>query len=210
MRAGSRVKRLAKHTTQRTGLACCGTRRFARGVCRFFLKTPATNCFFIISCPFSVLFSLSSSQVYNTPSVPVLTLILPALLARLLCVTCVWLLSSWCHAGAQSTCSNGIVGVEATSLDACCVEACGMCGGPGCNPGANSTLTSADCCATEIIDSGALCTDTGAAPCIITICELWVTYSHGISYVPGNWSFLLVLHQPEILFDVLLSKTTGL
>ncbi|CAM9402588.1 unnamed protein product [Laminaria digitata] len=43
-----------------------------------------------------------------------------------------------------------------------------MCGGVGCTPDANSTLTSADCCATEIIDSGSLCSETGAAPCIIT------------------------------------------
>lgn len=77
----------------------------------------------------------------------------------------------WCHAGAQSMCSNGLPGVEASSLDACCVAECGTCGGIGCTP-VNSTLTSADCCATEIVDSGSLCSDTGAAPCIITTCEL--------------------------------------
>lgn len=70
-------------------------------------------------------------------------------------------------AGAQSMCSNGLPGVEASSLDACCVAECGTCGGIGCTP-VNSTLTSADCCATEIVDSGSLCSDTGAAPCIIT------------------------------------------
>lgn len=81
---------------------------------------------------------------------------------------------------AGAVCSNGLEGVESTSLDVCCVEACGMCGGVGCAQagGNGSTLTEADCCATEIVDSGVLCVDTGAAPCIITTREFLLRLSH--------------------------------
>lgn len=43
-----------------------------------------------------------------------------------------------------------------------------MCGGVGCTPANTSSLTSADCCATEIVESGRFCDVTGVAPCIIT------------------------------------------
>lgn len=72
---------------------------------------------------------------------------------------------------ADAVCSNGIAGVQATSVDVCCVEACGQCGGPGCDPGNSSTLTAADCCSSEIEQSGVLCDVTGTAPCIITTGE---------------------------------------
>eukprot|EP00903_Cladosiphon_okamuranus_P006298 g6176.t1 len=69
--------------------------------------------------------------------------------------------------GAQ-TCTGGIAGVQSTSLDVCCVAECGTCGGPGCTPANTSSLTANDCCATEISDSGVLCSDTGVAPCILS------------------------------------------
>lgn len=69
---------------------------------------------------------------------------------------------------AQSTCTGGIAGVQSSSLDVCCTEACGTCGGPGCTPANTSSLTAADCCATEIVDAGVFCTDSGVAPCILS------------------------------------------
>ncbi|CAN0227801.1 unnamed protein product [Scytosiphon promiscuus] len=69
---------------------------------------------------------------------------------------------------APSTCSGGIPGVQSTSLDVCCTEACGTCGGPGCTPANTSSLTAGDCCATEIVEAGVYCSDSGAAPCILS------------------------------------------
>ncbi|CAM9115958.1 unnamed protein product [Ectocarpus sp. 6 AP-2014] len=69
--------------------------------------------------------------------------------------------------GAQ-TCAGGISGVESTSLDVCCTLECGTCGGVGCTPANTSSLTANDCCATEISESGVMCSDTGVAPCILS------------------------------------------
>lgn len=41
-----------------------------------------------------------------------------------------------------------------------------MCGGTGCSTRVEG-LDAADCCATEIEDSGILCEDAGMAPCFI-------------------------------------------
>lgn len=70
---------------------------------------------------------------------------------------------------AQS-CSNGLAGVESTSYDVCCSIECTTCGGTGCAL-QNTTNGAADCCVTEIYDSGVLCVDSGEAPCIMTTGE---------------------------------------
>ncbi|CAM9354990.1 unnamed protein product, partial [Hapterophycus canaliculatus] len=67
-----------------------------------------------------------------------------------------------------STCSNGVVGVESSNGMACCVATCGTCGGVGCSVfGEAFGLDNQDCCATEIADDGAPCSQTGEAPCYI-------------------------------------------
>lgn len=73
--------------------------------------------------------------------------------------------------GAQ--CFGGIDGVQASSLDVCCTAACGTCGGSGCTPANTSSLTANDCCATEILDAGVLCSETGTAPCILSTGEIY-------------------------------------
>lgn len=73
--------------------------------------------------------------------------------------------------GAQ--CTGGIDGVQSTSLDVCCTAECGTCGGPGCTPANTSSLTALDCCATEIVDSGVLCSETGTAPCILSTGKIY-------------------------------------
>ena len=46
----------------------------------------------------------------------------------------------------------------------CCSVSCGQCGKPGC-----SSLDAGgdSCCTANVLDSGVLCSDSGAAPCII-------------------------------------------
>lgn len=64
-------------------------------------------------------------------------------------------------------CSDGTPGIE--SNGACCVSYCGLCGGEGCSTvGESLKLGADDCCETEILEFGTLCSDTGGtAPCII-------------------------------------------
>ena len=59
-------------------------------------------------------------------------------------------------------CSNGLPGVEHEGI--CCNLSCGTCGGTGCfeRPGGRD-----NCCVSSIEDSGRLCSNVGAAPCII-------------------------------------------
>lgn len=66
---------------------------------------------------------------------------------------------------AGARCSNGVPGVQ--SGDACCAAACGQCGGTGCSSVGGPDLGAADCCATEIVDSGPACADAGIAPCVV-------------------------------------------
>ncbi|CAM9288663.1 unnamed protein product [Discosporangium mesarthrocarpum] len=68
---------------------------------------------------------------------------------------------------SNSVCSNGIPGIEDFELDACCAPNCGQCGGEGCGTIAG-TGGPDDCCSNRIVQSGALCDDTGAAPCVMT------------------------------------------
>lgn len=72
------------------------------------------------------------------------------------------------HDAPGAICTGEIAGLESANQDVCCVEECGKCGGPGCNPGGNSTLTANDCCVTEIVESNVFCDVSGAAPCILT------------------------------------------
>ena len=65
----------------------------------------------------------------------------------------------------DTTCSNGIAGIESSNGDVCCLTACGQCGGVGCSSAGG--LTAAECCQSGIEEGGDLCEDTGTAPCII-------------------------------------------
>lgn len=66
---------------------------------------------------------------------------------------------------SNSTCSNGLAGVEDTLTDICCTAACGQCGGEGC--GSIPGLSNTDCCSATIEATGSLCSVTGSAPCIV-------------------------------------------
>ncbi|CAM9864281.1 unnamed protein product [Pylaiella littoralis] len=62
-----------------------------------------------------------------------------------------------------SPCSNGLPGYGNKNI--CCVEGCGQCGGSGCSTVAG--FTAEECCTASIEAGGVLCSDSGAAPCII-------------------------------------------
>ena len=67
---------------------------------------------------------------------------------------------------AAQTCSNDLPGVE--DAGACCVAACGICGGSGCGDRARDAgLSGDDCCVAAIRDAGVYCDDSMAAPCLI-------------------------------------------
>ena len=67
---------------------------------------------------------------------------------------------------AAQTCSNDLPGVE--DAGACCVAACGICGGSGCGDRAQDAgLSGSDCCVGAIRDAGVYCDDSMAAPCLI-------------------------------------------
>eukprot|EP00752_Nemacystus_decipiens_P006649 g5977.t1 len=59
----------------------------------------------------------------------------------------------------DDACSNGLPGYEAS--DVCCPLSCGTCGGSGCSQ------LGEGCCTSDVKDSGELCSETMAAPCII-------------------------------------------
>ena len=63
-------------------------------------------------------------------------------------------------ATSNSTCSNGLVGVENNMGTVCCVLGCDPCGGDGC--ATNNTMVASNCCAGEISE---LCSVTNSAPC---------------------------------------------
>ncbi|CAN0301782.1 unnamed protein product, partial [Ascophyllum nodosum] len=64
------------------------------------------------------------------------------------------------------TCSNDLPGVE--DAGACCVAACGICGGSGCGDRARDAgISGDDCCVGAIRDAGVYCDDSMAAPCLI-------------------------------------------
>ncbi|CAN0387457.1 unnamed protein product, partial [Laminaria digitata] len=63
----------------------------------------------------------------------------------------------------ETTCGNGLVGLENGEITVCCDSACGQCGGPGC--GDVSGLSVDDCCVDAIEENGQLCSETNSAPC---------------------------------------------
>lgn len=77
---------------------------------------------------------------------------------------------------SNSTCSNGLTGIEDEVNGACCVAACGTCGGEGCGniPG----LSGDDCCSTIITSNGTLCSVSNSAPCIMEYGEIMDTQVH--------------------------------
>ncbi|CAN0056924.1 unnamed protein product [Pylaiella littoralis] len=70
-------------------------------------------------------------------------------------------------APTDSTCSNGIAGIDGNGV-VCCPIGCGTCGGSSCaTAGRANGLGSDSCCGGGIKDSGVLCSVSGVAPCII-------------------------------------------
>ncbi|CAN0281289.1 unnamed protein product [Ectocarpus sp. 13 AM-2016] len=51
-----------------------------------------------------------------------------------------------------------------SSGSSCCEADCGTCGGPGCSSRGSGA---ASCCTSNIQSAGILCSDSGAAPCIL-------------------------------------------
>lgn len=75
-------------------------------------------------------------------------------------------------ADANSTCDNGMTGVQDSDTDVCCPLECGtLCGGEGC--GSIPGVDSSQCCAAAIILSSQSCDQTGQAPCIQTTSEFF-------------------------------------
>ncbi|CAN0486291.1 unnamed protein product [Ectocarpus sp. 12 AP-2014] len=67
---------------------------------------------------------------------------------------------------AQSTCSDGIEGIDGNGV-VCCPLECGQCGGTGCsNFGAEFGLGSESCCGGGVKATSNYCDVTGEAPCI--------------------------------------------
>ena len=69
-----------------------------------------------------------------------------------------------CSTDTAQTCSNGVAGHEGWGM--CCPVGCGYgrCGGGYCRSfGGDDDV----CCTTAIEDSGIMCSESGAAPCII-------------------------------------------
>eukprot|EP00903_Cladosiphon_okamuranus_P021365 g19635.t1 len=60
---------------------------------------------------------------------------------------------------ATPQCSNGLDGYE--TADVCCPLSCGKCGGAGCSK------LGEGCCTRRVKESGDLCSETNAAPCVI-------------------------------------------
>lgn len=58
-------------------------------------------------------------------------------------------------------CTGDIPGIESADGQVCCVAECGQCGGTGCS----SAGPASECCVTDIISSGVLCSETETAPC---------------------------------------------
>lgn len=73
----------------------------------------------------------------------------------------------------NTTCDNGLTGVQDPDTDVCCPLECGtQCGGDGCGqvPGVDAS----QCCAASIIASGVVCSDVVGPPCVTEAGELLV------------------------------------
>ncbi|CBJ34050.1 hypothetical protein Esi_0900_0001 [Ectocarpus siliculosus] len=67
---------------------------------------------------------------------------------------------------AQSTCNDGIEGIDGNGV-VCCPRHCGQCGGEGCTgSGADFGLGSESCCGGGVKSANNYCDVTGKAPCI--------------------------------------------
>ncbi|CAM9821581.1 unnamed protein product [Pylaiella littoralis] len=84
-------------------------------------------------------------------------------------------------APANSTCDNGLTGIQDPETDVCCPLICGeSCGGVGC--GSIPGVDASDCCATNITDSGMRCSETVGPPCIVVaIADPNATCSNGLA-----------------------------
>lgn len=112
-------------------------------------------------------------------------------------------------ATSNTTCSNGLVGLENGDGTVCCVSGCEPCGGSKCagTPG----LSSDDCCAGTIEANGQLCSDTNAAPCVLdTARELFRAFLLLRYICRGAYVCVLFTCESNLLFREMQStKITG-
>ena len=64
----------------------------------------------------------------------------------------------------MSTCKNGLPGVPSAGGGICCAPECDKCGGSDCSA---QDAGGENCCVDPIEMSGILCSESGAAPCLI-------------------------------------------
>ncbi|CAM9363763.1 unnamed protein product [Ectocarpus fasciculatus] len=89
---------------------------------------------------------------------------LPRLVA-LLAVALAWWTPS--RMLVEAECADGLEGILSSNEEACCIDACGMCGGSGCSD-VEGTNGGSDCCVDDILGSDLTCgVDGVVAPCII-------------------------------------------
>lgn len=68
----------------------------------------------------------------------------------------------------QTSCSNGLIGLENDGGTVCCHFLCDQCGGPGCgSPDLAVFLSADDCCVSNILENGQLCSVTESSPCVL-------------------------------------------
>ncbi|CAM9517175.1 unnamed protein product, partial [Scytosiphon promiscuus] len=80
---------------------------------------------------------------------------------------------------------------------ACCVAACGMCGGPGCSD-RGSGLTGDDCCTSNIEERGFPCsTVSGQAPCYLSGEQLLPSPILVVPHAVGCHAFVIQTLTPE-------------
>lgn len=92
-----------------------------------------------------------------------------------------------------STCSNGVPGIE-TSKGACCVAACGQCGGAGCSTVAlDLGLGPDECCEGDILDANRPC---GEAPCVIGGKLVAKTIKNVCTYMAAGWMAYRIRRLP--------------
>eukprot|EP00904_Undaria_pinnatifida_P003197 jgi/Undpi1/12879/HiC_scaffold_7.g02546.m2 len=72
----------------------------------------------------------------------------------------------------QTSCSNGLIGLENDGGTVCCHFLCDQCGGPGCgSPDLAVFLSADDCCVSNILENGQLCSVTESSPCVLQYLE---------------------------------------
>lgn len=70
--------------------------------------------------------------------------------------------------GEAKRCPEGITGIVSARDAVCCPLGCNKCGGPGCSTsGKDSGLGGESCCASIVMASEGLCSETGEAPCVL-------------------------------------------